>query len=219
MLIKDACLIQECTYCTRDEYVLICLCSFYTTYTVYHGGLMIVFLSLIDNEQDKRKFEILYSLHYKRMFYVAKNILHDVHEAEDALQNAFISLAANIDKVDDISSKSTLSFVLTVARNAAIDLSRKRDAIIYIDDDFFSHERDIDISDIIVSEEEFNNVVAAIQKLPDKYKDVLNLHYINNFTVKETASLLSRKASTIKKQITRGKKLLVKHLQEEGIME
>ena len=112
---------------------------------------------------------------------------------------------------------STLSFVLTVARNAVIDLLRK--CIIYIDDDFFSHERDIDISDIIVSEEEFNNVVAAIQKLPDKYKDVLNLHYINNFTVKETASLLSRKASTIKKQITRGKKLLVKHLQEEGIME
>ncbi len=144
---------------------------------------MFIFLSLIDNEQDKRKFEILYSLYYKRMFYVAKNILHDVHEAEDALQNAFISLAANIDKVDDISSKSTLSFVLTVARNAAIDLLRKRDAIIYIDDDFFSHERDIDISDIIVSEEEFNNVVAAIQKLPDKYKDVLNLHYINNFTV------------------------------------
>jgi RNA polymerase sigma-70 factor (ECF subfamily) len=193
--------------------------TFHETRVLEHGEVMFIFLSLIDNEQDKRKFEILYSLYYKRMFYVAKNILHDVHEAEDALQNAFISLAANIDKVDDISSKSTLSFVLTVERNAAIDLLRKRDAIIYIDDDFFSHERDIDISDIIVSEEEFNNVVAAIQKLPDKYKDVLNLHYINNFTVKETASLLSRKASTIKKQITRGKKLLVKHLQEEGIME
>jgi len=151
--------------------------TFHETRVLEHGEVMFIFLSLIDNEQDKRKFEILYSLYYKRMFYVAKNILHDVHEAEDALQNAFISLAANIDKVDDISSKSTLSFVLTVARNAAIDLLRKRDAIIYIDDDFFSHERDIDISDIIVSEEEFNNVVAAIQKLPDKYKDVLNLHY------------------------------------------
>ncbi|MFA5153055.1 MAG: sigma factor, partial [Clostridia bacterium] len=92
---------------------------------------MLIFLSLIDNNQDKKKFEILYNTYCKKMFYVADSILHDIYESEDAVQNALMSLAVNIDKIEDVYSQSTFSYIMTIARNAAIDLSRKRKDFIY----------------------------------------------------------------------------------------
>ena len=151
------------------------------------------------------------------MFYVADSILHDIYESEDAVQNALMSLAVNINKIRDVYSQSTFSYIMTIARNAAIDLSRKREKIIYTDEDMHSSSTEVDLSNTISSEEDFNNVISIIQNLPDIYKDVLNLHYINQFTVSEMSSLLSRKPSTIKKQITRGKKLLAEHMQKAGI--
>lgn len=177
---------------------------------------MLIFLSLIDNNQDKRKFEILYNIYCKKMFHVADSILHDIYESEDAIQNALISIAVNIDKIKDVYSQSTFSYIMTIARNAAIDLSRKGKDIIYTDEEMYLTSTEDDIPNIISSEEDFNNVISIIQNLPDIYKDVLNLHYINQFTVSEMSSLLSRKPSTIKKQITRGKKLLAEHMQKAG---
>ena len=36
------------------------------------------------------------------MFYVADSILHDIYESEDAVQNALMSLAVNINKIRDV---------------------------------------------------------------------------------------------------------------------
>jgi RNA polymerase sigma-70 factor (ECF subfamily) len=102
-------------------------------------------------------------------------------------------------------------------KECAIDLSRKGKDIIYTDEEMYLTSTEDDITNIISSEEDFNNVISIIQNLPDIYKDVLNLHYINQFTISEISSLLSRKPSTIKKQITRGKKLLAEHMQKAGI--
>ena len=35
------------------------------------------------------------------MFYIAQNILHNVEDAEDAVHNAFVKIAENIDKIKD----------------------------------------------------------------------------------------------------------------------
>lgn len=223
MLIKDACLIQECIYCTRDGYVLICLCSFYTTYTVYHGGLMIVFLSLTDNDEDKIKLENMYNRYSKRMFYVAMDILKNEYDAEDAVHNTFISIAVNMDKINDIRSEETYYYVMTITENTALNLLKKKKGesrkTINLDfeDDSWLFVSDIDIAEEFVSKEEYNRIVDIIQSLPDIYSDVLYLHYVENLTAREIASALSRKQETVRKQIVRGKKMLIHYLRKEGM--
>ncbi|MGV8153540.1 MAG: hypothetical protein ACLKAO_04440 [Alkaliphilus sp.] len=59
---------------------------------------MLIYLSLLQDENEKNKFEQLY-LEYKQiMFYVAKGILKDEHLAEDSLHQAFLKLVDNLDK-------------------------------------------------------------------------------------------------------------------------
>jgi RNA polymerase sigma-70 factor (ECF subfamily) len=52
--------------------------------------MIAIYLSIIDSEQDKNKFEILYTTYRKLMFYVANRILKDQYLAEDAVHQAFI---------------------------------------------------------------------------------------------------------------------------------
>jgi len=185
-----------------------------------HEGIMIVFLSLIDNEDDQKKFEILYIFYRKKMYFTANSVLHDDHEAEDAVHNAFLSIADNIEMINDVYSHDTLYYVIAIVRNAAIDLSRQKKRIKYTDiDEDLCCDDTTDILDTITSEENFQRTVTIISNLSDTYRDVLYMHYVDSLSTGKIASLLSKKESTIKKQIVRGKKLLVVRMRKEGIIE
>ena len=58
-----------------------------------------LFLALIDDEQDQVRFEEAYHKYKVLMHFIAKEILHDDHRAEDAVQEAFIRIAKNFHKV------------------------------------------------------------------------------------------------------------------------
>lgn len=47
--------------------------------------MIAIYLSVIDAEQDKNKFEILYTTYRKLMFYIADQVLKDEYLAEDAI--------------------------------------------------------------------------------------------------------------------------------------
>ena len=49
--------------------------------------------TLTDSDSEKSKFEIIYNLYKKRMWYVANEILNDPLEAEDAVQGNSVTNA------------------------------------------------------------------------------------------------------------------------------
>ena len=58
-----------------------------------------LYLTLIDDEEDKVRFEHAYYRYRKLMHREAKKILKDGHRAEDAVQEAFFRIARNFHKV------------------------------------------------------------------------------------------------------------------------
>jgi len=60
----------------------------------------------------------------------------------------------------------------------------------------------------------YNELVEAIKQLPQMYKDVLFLHYVEGFSVKETAEMLNLPKGTVYKRIERGKAVLADILEE-----
>lgn len=59
--------------------------------------MLAFYMMLIDDEQNKSKFEKLYYEYRDRMMYVALSVLHNNEDAEDAVHNAFIGIAKNMD--------------------------------------------------------------------------------------------------------------------------
>ena len=83
-------------------------------------------LMMADGPGQKRKFEILYEKYKYLMMKVAMDVLQDSYMAEDAVHNAFVKLVKNMDKIGEVDSTATKRYIITVTKNASIDLYRKR---------------------------------------------------------------------------------------------
>lgn len=84
-----------------------------------------IFLMMIDTPEEKRKFVILYEKYRYLMQKVATDILRDCFLAEDTVHDAFMHLAKNMGKVDETDSVATKRYLITITKNAAIDIYRK----------------------------------------------------------------------------------------------
>lgn len=177
--------------------------------------MLILYLSFVDDEKDKTRFEQLYYTYRKRMLSAAFAILADKQEAEDVVHETFIKIAKNISSISEVESQKTLSYVLKATKNTAINLNNKNkkrknesdfiEVSDISDDDFFEK---LDI------ENRYNFVVSEIMKLDEKYKDVLFYRFVCDMKSGKIADVLGRKESTVKQQLVRGKKILLDKLKE-----
>lgn len=59
---------------------------------------MLIYLQVIDAPEDRDQFITLYETYRGLMFYVANQILQNEQDAEDAVHDAFLSVAEHIKK-------------------------------------------------------------------------------------------------------------------------
>lgn len=178
--------------------------------------MLVLYLSFIDDENDRSKFEIVYYAYRERMFIMAESVLHNRQDAEDAVHDTFIKIARNIKSIGEPKSAQTLSYVLKATKNTAInmnDKNRSGNNRIYIDS--FDNISDEAFFERLNISENYNEVVNAILQLDDLYKDVLYYHFVQEMKVSEVADLLGRKKSTVKQQLVRGKKMLLEILDKK----
>ena len=178
--------------------------------------MILFYLSLIEDINDKDKFEKLYILYRKKMFYVANEILNNQYDAEDAVHNAFISIARNMSSIDDIHSSETYAYVITASKNMALNIISKKskEHTIPFDESVWNIEDENALQKICRIENQ-SLIVECLKRLSPLYLEVLYAYYVNEMTEKEIAKSYNRKPATVRKQIERGKKLLLNSLLKE----
>jgi RNA polymerase sigma-70 factor, ECF subfamily len=165
------------------------------------------------NHRERTILEQLYSEYRQVMFSVAKEILRDPALAEDTVHSAFLKLVGKTAKIEGVFSKITRGFLIIIARNAAIDLYRKRNyEIKYIDlnrhELAFKEANNRLPLDVIITNEEIEKVQGLINSLDSKYRDVLLLKYYNNLPNHIIAELLDISAENVAVRLYRAKKML-----------
>lgn len=177
--------------------------------------LSIVFLSVEMEEKEKDLFEKIYckyrNLLYNKAYYIVKN----ENDAEDVLQNAFIKIAKNIKGIKNIEDRQTTAYLLIITQSCAYDFLRKtsKENKVSLEEAEDIFEYDVRIEQL-AENTEYENIVNIIKNVPSPYNEVLFLHYVNDFSLRKTSELLGRKLNTVKMQLVRGKKLLLKALEE-----
>ena len=61
--------------------------------------MLLQYLALLETDHEKDFFTDIYKKHRNEMYYKAYNILHNADDAEDMVQEMFLSLIRNVDKV------------------------------------------------------------------------------------------------------------------------
>ncbi len=167
---------------------------------------MIGFLMLIDSEEEREKFIKLYEAYQKRMLYTAYQIVKNQQDAEDVVQDSFLAIARNLSSIGNVGEARTGVYLMKTVKNRALNLIRDRKEMIEWEEmKMVSAE---DIQEQISKKEELRQVLEAIYRLKDNYRDVLCLYFLNEMTTKEIANILGRNHNTVKAELRRGKKQL-----------
>ena len=173
-----------------------------------------LFLTLIEDEHEQAKFIEFYNKYKSLMFYVAKGILIDNHLAEDALQEAFLRIAKNFYKIEDVYCPQTRNYAVIIIRNVSFTMLKKSNNIVDLDG-FIDYES-IDSSDDPFESVSIKLLTENILKLSEGYRDVLYLYHLYGYSFNEISNLLSLPVETVKKRAQRARSMLKQSLEKEG---
>lgn len=161
-----------------------------------------------DDPCEQERFRELYYRYRSVMLYRAKKYSGNYEEAFDVLQEAFIRVAKNFDKIGEISSDETKHFLLTVVENQAKTNMRKHQKIKEAEKAYIEgklKERETESGDTSFS---FIELKDILKELPETYKRPLYMYYVQGFRTKEIAQVLGISDASVRKRIERARTML-----------
>lgn len=164
---------------------------------------------------DRSAYYQLYKLYSRAMYNTACRITKNEQDAEDILQESFISA---FEKLKSFSGNSTFgAWIKRIVVNKSINLLRKRHL----------HMLSLENSDLDMAEDERDGykdfeynveiIKKAVEELPEGYRLVLTLYLFEGYDHAEIADILKISISTSKSQYNRAKKKLLQMLQEKEV--
>ena len=178
---------------------------------------MIFFLSLISDNDGKNKFKIIYEKYNVLVYKICIKITKNAHSCEDAMQNTFINIAKHIDKIYDFDEHLQKIYITKTAKNCAISILRIDIGFLTDNIDDYELTGEPSIQEKYISHEEYISVIKLINKMGERYKDVLILYYINDLSVNEISDILNLSVHTVRSRLARGRRTIIEKFKELNI--
>lgn len=156
-------------------------------------------------KSDHQAFDLLFQNYWKRLFNYAYKLLQDQQQAEDVVQEVLIQLWENAPhkEINHISGYLFKSVKYQVALIIKGEKWKVKWETLDLDLDQVLIE-----SDIHVKEELFQKLDQSIEKLPEKCKEVFQLHKKEGISAKDIAASLNLSQRTVENQIHKAMKVL-----------
>ena len=154
---------------------------------------------------DREAHYKLYRQYAKAMYNVGFRITGNPDDADDVLQEAFISAFRNLDNYRGDASFG--AWLKRIVVNKAINVLQKRKYESLPDDDRWDVAEPEAAADYR-EELTVDKVKRAIEQLPDGYRSVLSLYLIEGYDHQEIAEIMGISESTSKSQLNRAKNKL-----------
>lgn len=152
---------------------------------------------------SEHSFRFLIEKYKKLIFSISYNVVKDFQESENITQEVFTQLYISLRDGKDI--QNIKAWLSKVALNKSINLKNKLSRVECIDD----IEKFVDeFNDTKFQETTKYLVDRNINMLPDKYKDILKMYYVENKTYREIALIENISERTVETRLYRAKKIL-----------
>ncbi len=150
-------------------------------------------------QRDMPAFEYLYEHYSAALYTVILNIVVEKEAGNDVLQEVFVKAWRQIDQYDGQKGR-LFTWLLNIARNAAIDFKRSRQ--------FRNNRQNLELTDdvyyasgITQLDTDKIGLAALVEKLPEDYRKLIRLSYFGGYTHEEIASAENIPLGTVKTRI------------------
>ncbi len=163
-----------------------------------------------ENKQALTKAVVLYG---EKITSFAFSYLKNRFAAEDVCEEVFVILLLKKPKFD--CEEKFKSYLYKTARNKCVDILRKNKKTLSLEQNA-NLAAELSAVDYIEQKERESAVNRAIGRLSLNYKEVLNLVYFENLSIKESSQILNKNIKQTYNLLCRAKQALKNQLNKEG---
>lgn len=174
-------------------------------------------------ERDGDAFATIMQRHNQRLYRIARSVLRNSVEAEDAVQEAYVAAFSHLATYRGESP--LVAWLLRIVMNEALGRSRRKPAATDFAPleavpeaeiiQFPSSATNEDPERIMAQRQILQLVENATDALPEVYRVVFVTRVIEGMSVEETADLLRIKSETVKTRLHRARQLLREQLNKQ----
>lgn len=144
----------------------------------------------------------IYKLFASKLFSICLKYSRNRVEAEDNLQDTFVTIFNKISQFKNIGSFE--GWIKRIAINTALQCYRSKGVFDIVNENQIEDES-LDIDEDTIS---IDFLLKIIQELPDRYRLVFNLYVLDDFSHKEIADMLMISTGTSKSNLARARMIL-----------
>ena len=165
--------------------------------------------SMVENEKDLSKFQRIYDQYKNMMYWVAYDITKNTHDAEDVVQLSLIKLIDILYRIEEEEIGRSRCKNLLI-----IDHLRKASHAPIPFETVEKPDTSRSAEDLYIETEDYKKLIQCIDKLDEKYTEVLRLRLLHHLSARETAKILNISEFNVNTRLLRAKRLLAELLRE-----
>lgn len=143
--------------------------------------------------------------HSQSLLRVAFAILRNTQDAEDVVQEVFLSLLSKHPQFENTEHEK--AWLIRVTINKSKNLLR---SCAHKTETFMQEQRTENTEDTQETE-----LLSAVQSLDEKYRTLIHLYYYEGYSIKEIARILTLPPATVGTRLARARAQLKKQLKED----
>lgn len=153
----------------------------------------------------------LYKLFSGKLFAICLKYSRNYAEAEDNLQDAFLTI---FKKIEQYKNKGSFEgWLKRITVNTVLQRYRKEKVFDIINEDAIE-DVELEVDEDTVS---IDYLLKIIQELPDRYRLVFNLYVLDGYSHKEIADMIEINVGTSKSNLARARLILKQTIEEYKI--
>jgi len=164
-------------------------------------------------EGDSDAFWALIEPYSGLIFSVALGILKDPDLAQDILHEVYVK---SFHSLNNLRNPDRLaSWLHTLTKNLCYDFIRKQTIPDRKKEDIYEHRtRVVPIYEVLIKEEELKSLELGLSILPEPFRVILGMKYMNRMKCKEIAHVLDISVEAVKSRLFEARRLLARKMAE-----
>jgi RNA polymerase sigma factor (sigma-70 family) len=164
---------------------------------------------------DRLAVQRLLETHWKWLKGLTYNILQNHDASDDTLQNICVIV---LEKIHTLREPERFKpWLASVARHAALAQREKTSRKAININELLENQRksggSADVADALAGREQHNMILNALAELPEKYREVFTLKYIDDMPYARIAEILDLPATTVQIRLVRARRMIYNRLQ------
>jgi len=163
-----------------------------------------------DNEPKAQ--EEIYRLFAGKLFSLCLKYSPNKQEAEDNLQDGFITI---FNKINQFKHKGSFEgWMKRIVINTALQKYRKKNILNIVNEETIPEEVNLEVEEESIS---LDYLLGLVQSLPNQYRLVFNLYVLDGYSHKEVAKALQISEGTSKSNLSRARNILKRKIEKDQI--